>query len=265
MEGLLARGFQFWPLRKLLEYREHNRTIDPNVVVLTFDDGYQSLYRYAFSILRELQIPATLFLPTAFLDGGGPFPFDDWGTRYQTRAPAIAYRPVTTWQCEEMAASGLVELAAHTHTHRDFCDRPGEFRRDLEICLEVLKQKFGLTKPTFAFPFGCPYQGYADRTLRQATRQADVLCGLTTEAKRVDVASDPVGWGRFPVFSWDTSVTLAAKLHGWYGWGPRLRRRVVKTLRGLRLRTPRGQSETVENAGGINWLAGNRIMREKAS
>jgi peptidoglycan/xylan/chitin deacetylase (PgdA/CDA1 family) len=40
-------------------------------VLLTFDDGYRDYHDRAFPILRELQIPAVVFLSTAFTDGGG--------------------------------------------------------------------------------------------------------------------------------------------------------------------------------------------------
>jgi peptidoglycan/xylan/chitin deacetylase (PgdA/CDA1 family) len=36
--------------------------------VITFDDGYQSNFDVAFPILKELNIPATIFLTTGFLD-----------------------------------------------------------------------------------------------------------------------------------------------------------------------------------------------------
>lgn len=40
-------------------------------VALTFDDGYQNFYEKVFPVLQALEIPATLFVPVAFV-GGGP-------------------------------------------------------------------------------------------------------------------------------------------------------------------------------------------------
>ena len=99
--------------------------------VVTFDDGYESVYETAWPILKELSIPATVFIVTSYLDSGRPFVFDDWAAAGSAAAPAAAWRPLSTAQCNEMARDGLIELGSHTHTHADFRGRPEEFRRDL--------------------------------------------------------------------------------------------------------------------------------------
>jgi len=62
--GLLARGFEAWPLRKVLEFHQTEKPIPRRTFVVTFDDGYKCVYtRPSFSPPR-ISIPPNLSLPT---------------------------------------------------------------------------------------------------------------------------------------------------------------------------------------------------------
>lgn len=221
LSGLLARGFSFWPLRKVLASGAKGTLLPPRTVAVTFDDGFENVYTNAWPVLRELNVPATVFVNTAYLDSRDPFPFDPWGVIYRDHVPAESYRPLTSAQCEEMTREGPVELGAHTHTHEDFRGRPDDFRKDLQTSLDILRSRFGQREVTFAFPFGKPSLGFTDRELTQVVRESGAICALTTEDVLVDPLSDPFRWGRFNVYDWDSSATLAAKLEGWYTWAPK--------------------------------------------
>ncbi|MDG5499011.1 polysaccharide deacetylase family protein [Marinobacter sp. BGYM27] len=47
----------------------HNKIVSPNSIVITVDDGYRDFHDIAFPILRELDVPATLFATTGFVNG----------------------------------------------------------------------------------------------------------------------------------------------------------------------------------------------------
>ena len=224
LRGLSSRGYRFWSLKQTLQCHATGDRIPSKTVVITFDDGYGCVYQNAWPVLRELKIPATIFVSTAFLDGGEPFPFDAWGAEHAHHAPAESYRPLTSEQCRKMVADGLITLGPHTHTHQDFRSRPSDFEQDLRTSIEVLQSRFGADDLPFAFPFGCPYKGFAGDELVGAAKRAGVSCALTTEAVLVDPRSDPMRWGRMNVFDWDTASTLDAKLQGWYSWAPKFRR-----------------------------------------
>jgi peptidoglycan/xylan/chitin deacetylase (PgdA/CDA1 family) len=126
-----------------------------------------------------------------------------------------------------MAASRLVELGAHTHTHGDFRGQVDRFGADLEECVRSLTLRFGGGPYSFAFPFGRRHLGFVDDAMIERARAIGVTCALTTEAAPVDWASDPFGWGRFNVYEWDTAATIRAKIDGWYGWAPTLQERLA--------------------------------------
>jgi peptidoglycan/xylan/chitin deacetylase (PgdA/CDA1 family) len=211
LAGLLGRGFMCWPLTKLVMAHLESRPVPANVFAVTFDDGYENNYIHAWPILRELNIPGTIFVATKYLDTDRPFPFDDWSATGSKRTPPSAWRPLSTAQCREMVSDGLVELGAHTHSHRRFVGHCSEFARDMRLCLNVLSDRFGITRPTFAFPYGA-----VSAELVDAARQLAISCALTVRHRRVQAHDDLFQWGRFDVGPGDTPAMIAAKLSGWY-------------------------------------------------
>jgi peptidoglycan/xylan/chitin deacetylase (PgdA/CDA1 family) len=226
--GLRQQGFNFLPLQEVLQRRANGDSLPPRTTVITFDDGFESVYEFAWPTLGELKLPATIFLNTAYLDQQTPFPFDAWGQAYIKRVPPVHYRPLTVGQCAHMSATGLIELGAHTHTHADFRTQTHLFRNDMQVCLQHLQDVFGITTPTFAFPFGKPCLGFAQQKLVDIARELALPCSLTTEAIRARLTDSPFTWGRFNAYDWDTAQTLAAKLLGYYSWAPRLAEGVVQ-------------------------------------
>ena len=87
LSGLLKRGYRPLPLRELLACHRELRKVPPKTFAVTFDDGYENVYRNAFPILCEYRIPATIFLSTGYLDSRQAFPFDDWASRVRRRFP----------------------------------------------------------------------------------------------------------------------------------------------------------------------------------
>ncbi len=215
LTGLLSRGFQAWPLRDILDLHDAGTPIPRKAFVVTFDDGYECVYSQAWPILRELNIPATIFLATAYLDTAEPFPCDDWLAAGTSQVPADSWRPLTWDQCREMQESNLIELAAHTHTHDDFRSCPAKLLRDLRQNVLEIQKRVALYRATFAFPYGVVRDGFAGGEMSQVAHQAGLLCSLSTEPELVLRDQDPFTWGRFPAEQHDTAATLAARLGGW--------------------------------------------------
>ncbi|MCB1064309.1 MAG: polysaccharide deacetylase family protein [Verrucomicrobiae bacterium] len=70
--GLLKRHFQPIHLRELIASLRNGAPLPPNALVLTFDDGYESNFRVAYPLLMKVQVPATIFLATEFVDENTP-------------------------------------------------------------------------------------------------------------------------------------------------------------------------------------------------
>ena len=210
LAGLLRKGFEAWPLRRALAAHEAAQSIPNNAFVVVFDDGYENVYRFAWPILKELSVPATVFVATGYVGSDEPCSFDDWGMARRELGPRY-WRPLTSEQCCTMYDSGLVDIGTHTHGHFDYRGHPEMLRRDLEQSLGWLHAELGLQDATFSYPYG-----YHDAAMREVVRELPLLCGLTAECGLVAPESDRYSWRRMGAENWDTANTLAAKLNGWY-------------------------------------------------
>ena len=113
------------------------------LVVLTFDDGYDDMFRLAYPLLRRAGVPFTLYLTTHPTEAREPL------------FPGGRAEPVTWDQVEEMAASGLMTLGAHTHRHPDLTRiDPGEIGRDLEQSNQLIEARMGVRPVHFCYPYG---------------------------------------------------------------------------------------------------------------
>jgi peptidoglycan/xylan/chitin deacetylase (PgdA/CDA1 family) len=236
MQGLLAKGFKPWPLRKVIEYHRQGQEMPQKTFVVTFDDGYEGVYRNAWPILKELHIPATIFIITGLLDTDAPMPFEDWPAAGSHLVPISSWRCISKAQCREIMEDGLIDLGTHTHSHHDFRNRPDAFCSDIFISIQSMQQWFGLMESTFAYPYG-----YAEPELVAMVKTTGLLCGLTAKKELIKPMTDPFTWGRMTVEQSDTAATLEAKLSGWYGMIYDL----VHGLRTYHKKTPTGT--VVEN------------------
>ena len=65
---LLARRYNCVSLSTVLAAQRGEADLPPGAVLITFDDGYLDFAANAWPIMRELGLPAVLFVPTAFPD-----------------------------------------------------------------------------------------------------------------------------------------------------------------------------------------------------
>lgn len=67
----LTRRYRLVGLSEIARQLEAGRTPEPGLAAITIDDGYADAFDLAFPLLREFNVPATLFVATDFVDGKG--------------------------------------------------------------------------------------------------------------------------------------------------------------------------------------------------
>jgi len=145
MEWLAKNDYRVVKLSQLTGYLEGREPLPPKAVVVTFDDGYESVYKFAYPVLRKLGLPATMFVYTDFVGAGGD---------------------AVSWpQLAEMQASGLMDIQAHSKSHRNLIERTaGEnderYKRNLDSETagprDLIEQKLNTKDQVrhYAYPYG---------------------------------------------------------------------------------------------------------------
>jgi len=64
----LTDHYELVPLSALAGYLNNGNRVPRGLAVITIDDGYRDCYDVAFPILRQRNVPATLFVVTGFVD-----------------------------------------------------------------------------------------------------------------------------------------------------------------------------------------------------
>ena len=107
-----------WDLVRALR---DGKALPPRALIITFDDGYRCFKDTALPILRRLNLPATLFVPTGFPGGPGRLFWWDAVHRALTRTqepqievPDLGVLPLTTPAERRAAYDRLVPLVERT-------------------------------------------------------------------------------------------------------------------------------------------------------
>jgi len=59
-----------------ISFLQKNEKLPTNPIIITFDDGFEDNYSNAYTILKDLNVPATFFISTAYIDKPKTFWFD---------------------------------------------------------------------------------------------------------------------------------------------------------------------------------------------
>ncbi len=190
----LANRYCFVGIHDVLAAIRGHHELPPKSLLITFDDAYEDFAEHAWPTLRELSLPAVLFVPTSF--PGNPNAAFWWDRLHQAARDAHALETQTdlrrfrdlirhvkelphadglafvdaycrergtcatrnyvmTWdKLRELANEGLA-LAAHTRTH------PLMTRISIEQAVEEatrsredISRETGIDLPVFAYPAG---------------------------------------------------------------------------------------------------------------
>ena len=117
MDWLRNNGYHFVTVDDLLADEAGRRPLPDKAVLITFDDGYRSMYDHAWPILKAWKIPAVVAVVGLWEDDRTTVNFD---------GKTIPRDKLMSWKdLRELADSGLVEIGSHSFDlHRGIKGNP---------------------------------------------------------------------------------------------------------------------------------------------
>lgn len=106
---LREHGYHPVSLNDILAAQQGKHELPDKAVLLTFDDGLESVYTRVFPLLKMFKYPAVIAIMGRWLEAG-PAEKIEYGNKVMERNQFL------TWeQVREMVGSGLVEVASHSY------------------------------------------------------------------------------------------------------------------------------------------------------
>ena len=144
MEAIRQLGIKVITLDEFTAWKKGDKSIPEKSILITFDDGWKSVYTDAYPILRELGFPFTIFLYKNYVDGGG--------------------KALTTPMIQEMVTGGA-SIGSHSVDHpfpvvvKSFRKKGANeydayLRQEMGESKRFLESKFPVKVTSYAYPGG---------------------------------------------------------------------------------------------------------------
>lgn len=178
-----------WPITRLKDISPYRGKLS---VAISFDDGYADNLLYALPILEELEVPATFFITSGYLDSGNEFwwdfleriaPLSRYNTAEKLKLHGMlkgmsplerkqhmehlrdlfgyseecreSHRPLAISELQRLAASNWADIGAHGVSHTAFSSLSITAQLDeMRSSRECLQQLLQKEIELFSYPFG---------------------------------------------------------------------------------------------------------------
>lgn len=213
MRWFITAGYQTATLAQWL-----NDDLAKRHVLLTFDAGYDDLYRHLLPLAIAHHLSPVIFLVADRIGAG-----NDWDQPSGLRA-----RNLLSWaQIREMQSHGF-QFGSHTLTHPYLPDLPDEqLRREVSDSKQRLEEALGAEVSAFAYPYGG-----VDRRVRSAVAEAGYKVAFT-RLPGPNWWNDPLCQRRAEVNEHTSLLDFAFQLRTGYGFAQSISERLGSLERDL--------------------------------
>jgi len=218
MARLHENGYQTPSLLEAVDCLRRGAPFPDRAFVITFDDGYQTVYDEAFPVLQRYGLSATVFLTVG----------EKGAAKLSGPLPSLNDRSMLSWrQIREMQQWGIA-FGAHTLTHPDLTRLPID-RIETEVCdsKAIIEDALGARVDSFAYPYG----RYDHRSCEIV--QQHFTCACSDELGLINASSAPYALERVDAYYLRSDRlfdVMLTKLFPWYIRGRSIPRRLRRAV-----------------------------------
>jgi peptidoglycan/xylan/chitin deacetylase (PgdA/CDA1 family) len=190
MTHLMVNNYKVLPLANVVAALREGTPLPERAAVITFDDGYLSVYTEAWPVLQSFGYPFTVFLYTEATDSG--------------------WRDHLSWdQVREMRAAG-VDFQDHGYGHLRLATAPAgldeeanrsRIRSDLLKSTRLIAENLGETPSLLALPYG-----EYNRTVLEEAKKLGYEAVFTQDPGAISAGTDPFRIPREPILGREWSA-----------------------------------------------------------
>lgn len=203
MKYLKEEGFYVTGLSQLIDTIIYGRLIPEKSIAITFDDGYKSIFKNAFPILKEFNFSAALFINIFVIERRIPecFYWHAWDA--------------LSWEEIKALSSAGIAIGSHGYSHRGL-DKLSEKELQYEISKsqDLIESRLGSKANTFSYP-----NGTFNRSVKNALKKNNFICSCSSIEGVNDAGSDIFALKRTEITAFDNTLyKFKKKISGCYDW-----------------------------------------------
>lgn len=200
---LKEKGYNFISLKQLGDFLDGKQEIPPNAVVITFDDGYESVYKCAYPVLTSLNIPGSCFLIVKNVGAtANQIPKMTWDEIKEMQKHGFtfyshSYNSHRLVRREDGTVGSVLNSPLYLPQKKRYentMEYQNRVYNDLLLSTTIVEQKLNTAVDFLALPYG-----YSNSSLNRLAQEVGIHFILTVNPGLVDRNSDPLALNRINV------------------------------------------------------------------
>ena len=178
MRFLAEAGYKTLTMSEFIAYKKGELAVPKKSVLITFDDGWKDNYVYAYQVLREFGLRATIFLVTQWIERASERRGEFIELTHSEYKKAATQRPQDVFlSLDEIAAMrDVFDFHSHTHTHFDEYFGALSPEENFTRCREFMRVNLDIEDRLLCWP-----RGKYDANLIRLAGQAGYEAFFTTQ------------------------------------------------------------------------------------